>query len=243
MSKMFNTYIINLDRSKDRWQKIKKRMKETDLKDRLYRFRAVDGSYVSERLNERVDSVCQKFCPLSTIGCGLSHLELIRYIYDNDPYPYALILEDDVFPVRKDLSAEIAAIASAYHDWDIIRFICIGFCPTTDEYNTFSKLFSGSAAAYIISKQAQKKLYDAKVHYHIDLQQNWTVKIYYVKEPKLFDVNVEDTGSSQTQFTGPIMYYLTMPLARVGKFNICGLYVLIAIILVVAFYYTKRMYM
>ena len=202
---MFNAYVINLERSKDRWKKIVNRFKHTDLKNNIIRYSAIDGMNINrELLITKTNFWTRAFCPSSTIGCGISHIELAEYLYKNDKNPYALILEDDVYPLSTKLKDIIQHITSnpKFKDWDIIRLYCQGFYPKGYKYDSFtSKLFSGSAAAYLLSKKGQKKMSDKIVKYHIDTQQNFCsdLKLYRENKYKLFSVDIENSGSDQVE--------------------------------------------
>ncbi len=203
---MFNTYVINLDRSKKRLGSFHKNFENTDIYKSITRFQAIDGKNISENLlKSKTNFLARNFIPDSTIGCGISHIELASYVYENDKNDFALILEDDVFPNQLKLKDKIIEIAKdpIYKDWDIIRLFCQGFYPKGVKYDTFtSKFLSGSCAAYLISKTGQKKMADKMVKYHIDTQQNFSTNINLYRQNKynLFNVDVRELGSDQVHF-------------------------------------------
>lgn len=52
-----------------------------------------------QRIKEKLINKCKLFCPLSVIGCGLSHIYLNEIISKScQKNTYSLILEDDVEP-------------------------------------------------------------------------------------------------------------------------------------------------
>ncbi|ETZ05176.1 glycosyltransferase family 25 protein [Holospora undulata] len=95
---MIDTYIINLDRAKERWNKITHRLlKCSDFN--IKRVAAIDGKYenfshIPFDIHQTVRNFGQ---PLSTgtIGCYLSHVKVWEVFY-NSQKDYCLVLEDDV---------------------------------------------------------------------------------------------------------------------------------------------------
>ena len=51
----------------------------------------------------------------------MSHIELASYIHKNDKNDFALVLEDDVFPIHLKLKDKIIEQTILYKNWDIIR--------------------------------------------------------------------------------------------------------------------------
>lgn len=84
---MTDCYVINLDRSIDRWRKIKKRLSlEKILK--LHRVKAVDGQLLDTNITQNV------FATKSMLGCMLSHIKTWKKIAKGDS-DFGLVLEDD----------------------------------------------------------------------------------------------------------------------------------------------------
>lgn len=89
---MVDTYVINLDRSPQRWAAISLRLQQFP-QLRVHRINAVDGQYLPE-VPVRKSFVCPALSS-GTLGCYLSHLSAWKTVRDSGA-PYALILEDDV---------------------------------------------------------------------------------------------------------------------------------------------------
>lgn len=99
------TFIINLDRDRDRWSHIQDQASAADLD--FERISGVSGRDLSQ------EALNQHYCPSTAkwrqarnltpaeIGCALSHLKTYREILRRD-LPRALVLEDDV-----DLTADV----------------------------------------------------------------------------------------------------------------------------------------
>lgn len=80
-------YVINLDRSINRWHRIKKRLSlEKMLK--IQRVNAIDGQLLDANITQNV------FATKSMLGCMLSHIKTWKKIASGNSY-YGLVLEDD----------------------------------------------------------------------------------------------------------------------------------------------------
>jgi glycosyl transferase family 25 len=95
---LLNTYVINLERSNDRWLHIHKHL--SDLGIVHQRVDAIDGQLHSLN-NSGYDVVRNKneyFAPLKNteIACHLSHIKALKQFLNDPSVEYALILEDDV---------------------------------------------------------------------------------------------------------------------------------------------------
>ena len=95
---LLNTYVINLERSIDRWQYIHKHL--SDLGIVHQRVDATDAQ-LHNLNNSGYDVVRNKneyFAPLKNteIACYLSHIKALKQFLDSPSGQYALILEDDV---------------------------------------------------------------------------------------------------------------------------------------------------
>ena len=102
--KIDKIYCINLERSKDRWENIKKGAKNANIK--VERFNAIDGKNIdktetSQRNNININHRLRK----GTIGCALSHILLLRKI-GRESNNYVLVLEDDVV-IPKDFNEKV----------------------------------------------------------------------------------------------------------------------------------------
>ena len=96
---MFPSFVINLDSQPERYQQFKERFSQTDLKD-IKRITGCDGK--QNRYNPIVNPYAQPFLTDKMIGCGLAHIKLAKRIVDLNS-PFALVFEDDVVPLRKDI--------------------------------------------------------------------------------------------------------------------------------------------
>ena len=99
MSGQITTYVLNLDRSVDRWQAISDRLSALNIP--FVRVPAVDGRTL--RLADHVDdAACRRYMGRSMhqgeLGCTLGHrLALQRFLASQDAF--AVVLEDDALPL------------------------------------------------------------------------------------------------------------------------------------------------
>lgn len=100
LDNQFELYVINLDRSKERWKKIYDHLNAYGLSPQ--RISAVDAKITPKEELHRHYSVSLNeanfFINLkpAEIGCFLSHRNALKKFVDESHKPYAIILEDDV---------------------------------------------------------------------------------------------------------------------------------------------------
>jgi len=135
------TYYINLDRSKDRFNKINDVITKYNLKN-IKRISGVDGKKIYNKLFS---------IKSSEIGCTLSHLKAIKQAYDNND-DYALILEDDALLETLSVSEQsLTSLIKKDNDFGILQLFNIHE-PKIVNLNHKNVLFSHTLA-YIISKK------------------------------------------------------------------------------------------
>ena len=197
---MFNTYVINLKKDRERWVRIYNHLKEHNINP--IRFNAIYGKTLKQNeYSQHITKKCQIFCPDSVKGCGLSHILLSKYLYNNDKNEFALVLEDDAFSKTKNLKKKINnIIKQAPKDWEIIMLYCQGKCGKTKQYNR-NKIVGGMVA-YLINKKGQKKISNLKLTNHIDSQiytLNYkNIKTYQIRD-HLFTQNDDANSNNKTQ--------------------------------------------
>ena len=149
---MFPCYVINLERDLKNFERQKPYLQEEGLDP--IRFIGVDGKK-TEHL-ELVTPLCQKTCPFSVIGCGLSHILLAKKLLESGT-SMALVLEDDAFPKVCGLQEHIrAALAETPDDWDMLKLHC-AWCQDGSQKSNFP-----SMAAYLLSTSGIKKMAELK---------------------------------------------------------------------------------
>ena len=187
------TFIINLDKDIDRWENVKKELKDTDLT--YQRFSATLGKDVSDEeksKNLKGNSFLRSIMTNFMIGCAISHIKLLKHFINKTDYPYILVLEDD-FSIKsnvdkKTISQTIKKIINKYDDYHVIRL---------QYFKILNSKFSNMA--YIINREGAKKILKRRINYHIDMEFNLMkdLKIYN-HNPQLF----EDRGNFVSNNTG-----------------------------------------
>ena len=122
----FNTYVINLDSQKKRYEVQEKKLNEVG----IYPTRI--SGYTFEEIGE--SALQNQFVrttpflnPKNATGCSYSHIQALKHFLENDPYDVALILEDDAFPLLTNIVHLENKLENI--DWDYLSLHCDGVCP------------------------------------------------------------------------------------------------------------------
>ena len=158
------TYIINLDRSKERYNYIKNYVNDLGL--HVERVSAVDGLTLAEKeINQKVELKTYKLffghAPnKGTIGCYLSHIKTLE-TFLNSNFKFALILEDDVSFNPNALKVMLENLVRNSHLWDVVNLDVAhrGFPLTIKKFNNDQQLVVylteiAHTGAYFINKKA-----------------------------------------------------------------------------------------
>lgn len=161
-------YIINLDRSQERYEQILPLVKSLNLP--YERISAVDGyKLTDEDLKKVVDfkmygQYLGHMPKNGTIGCTLSHIALWkRFLASN--FKYALVFEDDVIFKPETLTHAIIGVLKQNKLWDICSFEIhhsgapMNLCPiTADSHLVYYMLRVAHTGCYLISRKAAHHL-------------------------------------------------------------------------------------
>ena len=163
----FACYVINLERSPDRWARVMGAADEAGLA--IERIVAIDGASVPE--NEWRDIDRDAFGRLTgraplpgEYGCYRSHLAALdRFLKEG--HSHGVILEDDVLPDASTI-ARIDAILETGVPFDVIKLVnhrtkFLMALAKTAEGDTIGRALhgpQGSAAAYLVSREGAIKL-------------------------------------------------------------------------------------
>lgn len=208
MNQTLPIFCINLDRSKDRWLKIKDQ--ELTLNGpKIERIPAVDGSIMDKGeliKQNKITPLCYNICSAGMIGCWLSHLKIWKKIV-NEKIPLSVVIEDDAeFPT--DYKNKIKNLMPFIpENADIVLLGCAAGCRESEDLNLLEKslgllykprdfatinqeiiiprMFIGSYA-YLITFQGAQKCINlfSKAHYHIDheISRNPNINLYAVRK-------------------------------------------------------------
>jgi GR25 family glycosyltransferase involved in LPS biosynthesis len=160
----FNTYVINLDSQKKRYEVQENKLNEVGIyPTRIsgYTFEEIGESELQKHFVQTTPFLK----PRNTVGCSYSHIQALKHFLENDPYDVALILEDDAFPLFTNVVHLEKKLENI--DWDYLSLHCDGVCPKDGGK---SGLLSGSTAAYFITREGAKKIINYKHSFHYDVQ-------------------------------------------------------------------------
>jgi len=139
-----NVYVINMDKSKDRWDNMVSQ--EPKIGKTIIRIPAVVGKELTKpNLDANTTLFCKYFCSPSMIGCFLSHRKAWETMVNNGD-EYSIIMEDDcevVDDFQLELQLSLNELSFKQIAFDFIYLGCFGDC-SRDETKTdnISKLQS-----------------------------------------------------------------------------------------------------
>lgn len=198
-----NIYCINLARSKDRWNYIKKVGKEQNLK--INRYNGFDGLQLN--MNQVQNACTPSYFNImknnksirGNIGCYYSHLGLIKKIYKSG-IDYALVIEDDIV-FRKNFKQSLTKVLrNIPNNWDIIYLGITRPCGRRVGENIYvpsikkCKFDNGGAFGYILNHKSAGKIYrllDRKINKMVDhtIRDNFNKLNVYITYPFLINHN------------------------------------------------------
>jgi len=188
----FNTYVINLDTQDKRYESHRNKLIEVG----IYPIR-INAYYRKDIKQSEIDMyfhpMIKTHLPDTIIGSTYSHLQALKYFLENDTHNVALILEDDAFPLFYDISHLRKKLQNP--DWDMMSLHCDGICPKN---STYPYIFSGSAAAYFITRDGARKLLKHKHKMYIDIETN-NIKNFNKRIDKQNSFWTDEDGSMSGQ--------------------------------------------
>lgn len=122
MTDNYNTYLINLDRSPERLEKMKKEFAKCGMN--FIRVQAVDSNHLDESKFVVKNRYKRKLVP-GEIGCFMSHVKVLKLFLKSDA-EFAVIIEDDIilhdnFKVMVEESISAYSTLPQKHHWDILK--------------------------------------------------------------------------------------------------------------------------
>ncbi|WP_343313796.1 glycosyltransferase family 25 protein [Brucella sp. BE17] len=178
-------YVINLDRSRDRWERLQESAKAFSID--LRRVEAVEGKLLTpDELGDFDDAGFRrchgKIAMPAEIGCYFSHIRALDIIADA-PEPFAVLVEDDVVftPSFVPFIEKLTKLVG----WDAVKLVN----HRTSAFRSFRQVNNdftigrclhgplGSSAAYALTRKGAGKLVEAirpmRVPYDIALERGW----------------------------------------------------------------------
>tara|TARA_B100001094_G_scaffold330833_1_gene397136 strand:+ start:1399 stop:2274 length:876 start_codon:yes stop_codon:yes gene_type:complete len=168
----FKTYVINLDRNKDRWELQSKILSNVNIKSERFSGYTFKDINKAELLNKF--GLYYHLCSESMIGCAYSHLKVLENFLETNE-KVCLILEDDAYPKFTNVKELNIILKNIYDNiliepWDIYSLHSDGFI--NDKIYNYNNLLTMSCAAYFITRQGAINLLKNKVITHSDLNIN-----------------------------------------------------------------------
>lgn len=208
-------YIINLDRSKERYASIKPHVDQLELPTE--RIEAVDGAALSQQeVNEKLDldtyRVFLGHTPKrGTIGCSLSHIKVWQ-TFLKSTFKFAVIFEDDVSFEPNKLKVVMEDLLKNSDLWDVVNFETHGNRRMPISIKTLVNnhqlcLFLGKAThtgCYMINRKAAKHLLEKAlpIKMHVDqyFNRSWELDIKFtgVENPRLVFQTFGDSDIGKT---------------------------------------------
>ncbi len=187
---MLPILVINLDRSKERWEKIEASGRQAQLA--VHRIAAVDGAEIPPRQREGFNqSLFRRYHGAAVLageyGCYRSHLGALRTIVDKG-YELAVVAEDDI-RLSGDLETRVRAIFDARPAMGLLKlvnhrvkgFVRYGASGLGDEFGRCIHGPQGSAACYVVTQQAARRLLHAlevmSLPYDVALERGWATGV------------------------------------------------------------------
>lgn len=211
-------FIVNMDKDKERYEKIIKHYQNSDLSnERIYRFSAIVGKKVAaekwltpDALNEL--RLIEKngyrthhhSITRGGVGCFLSHYYLAKQLINDPKHNMYLIFEDDTAILPNTYQQIKKSLKNVPDNWDLLMFYTIRAVGHS-ENKTFHKLKSfWGMNCYLINKNGAKKFVEEvdknKIDGQVDcylsklIQQNkiniYSTKTHYVSSNST-DTNIQ----------------------------------------------------
>jgi len=207
---MLPVLVINLDRSRERWERIADSARQAGLT--VQRVAAVDGAAIPSSARRNFDAVMFRRNHGAAVlpgeyGCYLSHLNALQAVVDNG-FELAVIAEDDI-QMNPDLEKRVRAMFEAYPRMELLKLVnhrIKGFIRYTtsalgDEVGRCIHGPQGSGACYAVTQQGARKLLEAlgvmSIPYDVALERGWAtgVETFTVRLPL---VAFENTSRADT---------------------------------------------
>ncbi|QOD64121.1 glycosyltransferase family 25 protein [Brucella anthropi] len=178
-------YVINLARSRDRWDRLKSNADALSIE--LRRVEAVEGKLLSpEELTDFDDEGFRrwhgKVALPAEIGCYLSHIRSLEAIIAA-PEQFAVIVEDDV--VFTSAFQPFLTHLTKVTGWDAVKLVnhrvaaFRSFQRVDDQFSIGRCLHGplGSSAAYVVTREGASKMLKAlrpmRLPYDVALERGW----------------------------------------------------------------------
>lgn len=191
------TYVINMDRSRDRMVDMARQCEEHGLT--FERVPAVDGAALSrQQVARSTTRLCGHFCTPAMIGCALSHMRVWDLVAKRG-HAVTLVMEDDAVLEPGFAAGVRRALRDVPDNWDVLLLGCFMLCNKSRTYwgphrplrallrltgqgrtdtrawgSVFVPEFFAGTHCYLVSQRGARKLRRllTKANFHIDACMN-----------------------------------------------------------------------
>lgn len=208
--------VINLDRDKERWQKMHESLDVLGVSHR--RFSAIDGKTIGDRYDALMDPIAKHLTCYGVLGCALSHKVALRDFLEHSDSPVCLLLEDDAVGVPDSAEIMQHLLKEAPDGWHMIK---LSRYPNRKNGPPLIKnKFTVDACAQLISRAGAKKMTETKILFpsYPDITP-WFIpglEVYTARDDfKTFDQvwSREATGIHKGRYP---FYFLNLKILRLG---------------------------
>jgi len=206
-------YVINMDKDKERYQKLLKHYKNSDLTTLpINRYEAIVGKKVPPETWLSKDALTElqliekngfrthhHSVTRGGLGCFLSHYNLAKQLVNDPSVNGYLIFEDDTTMLPTTYNQILTSLEEAPQDWDMLLFYTIRAVGRS-ENDTFNKLKSfWGMNCYILSKQGAKKFVDEVNETKIDGQVDcYLSRMIQQKKMNIYSTKTHFVSSNST---------------------------------------------
>ena len=206
-------YVINMDKDKERYQKLLKHYKNSDLTTLpINRYEAIVGKKVPPETWLSKDALTElqliekngfrthhHSVTRGGLGCFLSHYNLAKQLVNDPSVNGYLIFEDDTTMLPTTYNQRLTSLEEAPQDWDMLLFYTIRAVGRS-ENESFNKLKSfWGMNCYILSKHGAKKFVDEVNETKIDGQVDcYLSRMIQQKKMNIYSTKTHFVSSNST---------------------------------------------
>ena len=206
-------YVINMDKDKERYQKLLKHYKNSDLTTLpINRYEAIVGKKVPPETWLSKDALTElqliekngfrthhHSVTRGGLGCFLSHYNLAKQLVNDPSVNGYLIFEDDTTMLPTTYNQILTSLEEAPQDWDMLLFYTIRAVGRS-ENESFNKLKSfWGMNCYILSKHGAKKFVDEVNETKIDGQVDcYLSRMIQQKKMNIYSTKTHFVSSNST---------------------------------------------
>ena len=236
--------VINLDRDKERWQKIHNNLDVLGVSHR--RFSAIDGRTMGDRYDALMTPLAKHFTCYGVLGCALSHKVALRDFLVHSDSAVCLLLEDDAMVEPGAVETINMLLRLVPAGWDMLKLASMARRKNGAVVEKHKYTLDG--CAQLFSRAGAEKITRAKIVYpsYPDLTP-WFIpglEVYTVREDHpTFRQNWETSSLADQRYPS---YRLNLRLLRIGSMELALgdllilLFFVLVLVLGILFYFHPK---